>query len=160
MKADVTVRPERLDIRACKRPYIALGLVFGLLLYLGVWQATVPGGDWRITLLTGAAFFLTMSWVSTDRIRYSDGQLSYRTLFAGTRSVPLSDIESAATKVISWKGASTVALFIHLRREKAQRPIRIKISFYSKEDLGRLFDLLGPKFKGSRRIGVYTDQTA
>jgi hypothetical protein len=160
MNADATVRPDQLDMRACKRPYIVLGLIFGFLLAFGIWQTTVPGGDWRITLLTGAAFILTMLWVGTDRIQYSNGQLSYRTLFAGTRSVSLSDIESAETKVISRAKGSTMVLFIHLRKEKAQKPLRIKIPWYSKEDLGRLFDLLGPGLKGPRRIGIYTDETA
>ena len=35
----------------------------------------------------------------------------------------------------------------------------IKIKLFSKEDVGRLFDLLGPKFKSSRQIGIYTDES-
>ena len=152
--------PERLDARACTRPYIIFGLIFGFLFAFGIWQVSVPGGDWRIALLTGAAFLLTMLWVGAIRIQYSDGQLSYRTLFTGTRSVPLGDIESAETKLISTSKGSYRLLLIHIRPEKTQRPISIKISLFSKEDVGRLFDLLGPKFKGPRGIGVYTDESA
>src|SRR6266481_5394706 len=100
---------------------------------MGIWQMTVPGGDWRLTLLTGAAFFLTMLWIGTIRIRYSEGRLSYYTLFRGTQSVMLEDIESAETKLIG-TGKGSYRLL--------------------------LFDLLGPKLKGSRRIGVYTDESA
>ncbi len=121
---------------------------------------TVPGGDWRLTLLTGAAFFLTMLWIGTIRIRYSEGRLSYYTLFRGTQSVMLEDIESAETKLIGTGKGSYRLLLIYLRPEKRKKPIAMKIKPFSKEDVGRLFDLLGPKLKGSRRIGVYTDESA
>jgi hypothetical protein len=137
-----------------------LGGISSFFFILGIWQATVPGGDWRLALLTGAAFLLAMLWVRAIRIQYSDGQLSYHTLFAGTQSIPLSEIESAETKVISRGKGSSRILLIHLRGEKEQKPIAIRIKLFSKEDVGRLFDLLGPKFKGSRRIGIYTDESA
>ncbi|SRR6266404_1404292 len=152
--------PERLNARACASSYAILGSIFGFIFILTVWQATVPGGDWRLTLLAGAAFALTMLWVATIRIQYSDGALSYYTLFSGTRTIPLSEIESAETKVISRGKGSTIVLLIHLRGEKVQKPMIIKIKPFSKEDVGRLFDVLGPKFKGPRRVGVYTDETA
>jgi len=111
-------------------------------------------------LLAGTAFTVTMLWVATIRIQYSDGILSYYTLFSGTRIIPLSEIESAETKVISNGKGSTIVLLIHLRGESVQKPVVVKIKPFSKEDVGRLFDVLGPKFKGPRRIGVYTDETA
>jgi len=40
-----------------------------------------------------------------------------------------------------------------------QKAIRVNIKVFSREDLGRLFDLLGSKFQGPRRIGVYTDES-
>jgi hypothetical protein len=137
-----------------------LGAIFGFIFVLGIWQATLLGGDWRLTLLTGVAFFLSMLWVGTIRIQYSEGKLSYRTLFSGTRSVLLVDIESAETKVIETSKGAYRLLVIYLRPEKAQKPIAINIKLLSKEDVGRLFDILGPKFKGSRRIGIYSDESA
>src|SRR5437879_10055589 len=112
MKADMAATPERLDARACKSSYVVLGVIFGFLFVMGIWQATVPGGDWRLTLLTGTAFFLTMLWVGTIRIQYSEGRLSYRTLFTGTRSVLLGDIESVETKLIGTSKGSNRLLFI------------------------------------------------
>jgi hypothetical protein len=152
--------PERLNARACASSYVILGSIFGFIFILAIWQATVPGGDWRLALLAGVAFTLAMLWVATIRIQYSDGALSYYTLFSGTRIIPLSEIESAETKVISRGRGSTMVLLIHLRGGKVQKPMVIKIKPFSKEDVGRLFDVLGPKFKGPRRIGVYTDETA
>lgn len=100
-----------------------------------------------------------MLWVGTIRIQYSNGQLSYHTLFTGTRSIPLSEIESAETKVVSSGKGSTMILLIHRRGEESQKPMAIKIKLFSKEDEGRLFDLLGPKLKSSRQIGIYTDES-
>jgi hypothetical protein len=101
-----------------------------------------------------------MLWVGTIRIQYSEGELSYRTLFSGTRSVLLVDIESAETKVIGTSKGAYRLLVIYLRPEKAQKPMAMNIKLLSKEDVGRLFDILGPKFKGSRRIGIYSDESA
>ena len=152
--------PETLDARACASSYAILGSIFGLIFVTSIVLATIPGGDWRLPLLTGVVFALTMLWVATIRIQYSDGVLSYYTLFSGRQTVPLSEIDSAETKVISAGKGSTIVLLIHLRGEKAQKPMAIKIKLFSKEDVGQLFDVLGPKFKGPRRIGVYTDETA
>jgi hypothetical protein len=159
MKRDIATTQERLDARACASSYVGLGMIFGFIFILAIWQATVSGGDWRFALVAGAAFLLTMLWVGTIRIQYSDGLLSYHTLFTGTRSIPLSEIESAETKVISSGKGSSIILMIHPRGEKEQKPMAIKIKLFSKEDVGRLFDLLGSKFKGSRRIGIYTDES-
>lgn len=160
MVNDMEPTPKRLDARACASSYAILGSIFGLIFIASIVLATVPGGDWKLALLTGAVFVLTMLWVATIRIQYSDGVLSYYTLFSGKRTVPLSEIDSAETKVISTGKGSTIVLLVHLQGEKAQKPLAIKIKLFSKEDVGRLFDLLGPKFKGSRRIGVYTNETA
>src|SRR5690349_12156970 len=123
---------ERLDARACVSSYVILGSIFGFIFILAMWQATVPGGDWRLTLLAGAAFTLIMLWVATIRIQYSNGELSYFTLFTGTRTVSISEIDSAETKVLSWAKGSTIVLLLHLRGEKAQKPLLIKIKPFSK----------------------------
>jgi hypothetical protein len=64
--------PQRLDARACASSYAILGSIFGFIFILAIWQVTGPGGDWRITLLAGAALIVTMLWVATIRIQYSD----------------------------------------------------------------------------------------
>jgi hypothetical protein len=38
-------------------------------------------------------------------------------------------------------------------------PPPINMGAFSREDLGRLFNLLSPVFKGPRNIGIYTDET-
>ena len=72
----------------------------------------------------------------------------------------LEDIQSAETKLIGTSKGSCRLLLIYVRPEKTQKTIAINIKLFSKKDLGRLFDLLGPKFKGPRRIGIYSDESA
>jgi hypothetical protein len=38
-------------------------------------------------------------------------------------------------------------------------PPPIDMGAFSREDLGRLFNLLSPVFKDPRNIGIYTDET-
>jgi hypothetical protein len=150
---------DRLDARACVSSYVILGTIFGFIFIFAVWQATVPGGDWRLTLLAGEAFALTMLWVATMRIQYSNGELWDFTPFTGKRTVSSSETDSAETKLLSWGRGSTIVLLLHRRGEKAQEPLLIKIRFSSKEDVGRLFNVLAPELKGSCRIGINTDET-
>jgi hypothetical protein len=42
---------------------------------------------------------------------------------------------------------------------REDRPIRINMKVFSREDLRRVFDFLGPKLKSSRRIGLVSDDT-
>src|SRR4029077_16338355 len=47
VKAAMAETPQRLDVRACTSAYVVLGVIFGFIFVFGIWQATVPGGDWR-----------------------------------------------------------------------------------------------------------------
>src|SRR5690349_2828693 len=100
---------------------------------------------------------LAVIWLRSIRLRVVDGELCYRTLL-GTRRINLLDIEKAETRLIRTGKGSYRALVIYPREDKMQKPMRVNIKVFSREDLARLFDLLGPKFEGSRRIGVYSDE--
>ena len=80
--------------------------------------------------------------------------------FLWTRSIGLADIEKAETRLFGASKGQYRALVIYPRAEKMQKPMRIPVGAFSRGDRGRLFDLLGPKFQGSRRIGVHTDESA
>jgi hypothetical protein len=160
MRTELAAISERLDARASPAAYMAMGGLSVFFFIFGIWQATLPRGDWKITLVMSVAATLILLWVGTMRIQISAGQLSYRTLFTGTQSILLSDIESAETKVISYAKGSTMVLVLNLHERSAHKPMIIKIKMFSKEDVGRLFDLLGPKLKSARRVGIYSDESA
>lgn len=100
---------------------------------------------------------LVVLWLRSIRLRVANGELCYRTLF-WTRRINLSDIEKAETRLFGTSKGKYRALVIYPRAEKAQKPMRVNIKVFSREDLGRLFDLLSPKFQGPRRIAVYSDE--
>ena len=92
------------------------------------------------------------------RLRIADGELSYQTIF-GIRSIRLADIEKAENQLIGTAKGRHRALVIYPLSETHQKPIRINIANFSREDLRKLFELLSPVFKGPRNIGIYTDET-
>jgi hypothetical protein len=95
-------------------------------------------------------------WVSAFRIDVSNGVLVYRSLFRGSRSLPLAAISRAQMAV------TPAALFgpffrltIYPSAELHAKPIVINMKVFRREDLDRLVDILGPKFKGRRRYSVF-----
>ena len=153
-------RINELDARADRSGYLAIGGIFFALTLFGLYVAIrTPAHDWNFVYVPVGMLVLVLLWLRSIRLRVAAGELSYRTLF-GTRRINLLDIEKAETSLIRTSKGAHRALIIYPRAEKMQKPMRVNIKVFSREDLGRLFDLLGPKFQGSRRIGVYSDEQA
>ena len=149
-----------LDARADWSGYLALGGIFFALTLFGLYVAIrTPAHDWNFVYIPAGMLALVLLWLRSIRLRVANGELCYRTLF-WTRKINLSDIEKAETHLISTGKGRYRALIIYPRTEKMQKPMRVNIKVFSRENLGRLFDLLGPKFQGPRRIGVHTDESA
>ncbi len=146
MKHEQTVLPGRLDARACASTYVIFCGIFAFLFAMGIRAGIGTGRDRRITLATAAAFLLSIVWVWAFRLVIADGVISYRSLFGRTRSISLTDVEKAATE-----------LNLRSRFRPPMQLINMKV--FSREDLGRVFDFLGPKLKSSRRIGVVSNDS-
>jgi hypothetical protein len=155
-----TAQKSALDASACLRSYLTLGTMWAVVALGGFFVAMKPPHNWEFVYIPGGVGIGFMLWLRAFRLKIADGELSYRTLFFGNRSIGLADIEKAETQVIGTSKGEYRVLLIYPRAGNLQKPIRVNIKVFSKEDLGRLFDLLGPKFKSSRRIGVYTDESA
>lgn len=89
---------------------------------------------------------LVVLWLRSIRLRVTNGELCYSTLLC-TRRINLLDIEKAETSLIRTGKGACRALIIYPRIEKMQKPMRINIKVFSREDLGRLFDFLVPNSK-------------
>ena len=147
-----------LDARADRSGYLVLGGIFFALTLFGLYVAIrTPAHDWNFVYVPAGMLALVVLWLRSIRLRVADGELCYRTLF-WTRRINLSDIEKAETRLLRTGKGPYRVLLIYPRAEKLQKPMRVNIKVFSREDLGRLFDLLGPKFQGPRRIGVYRDE--
>jgi hypothetical protein len=147
------------DARASLRSYLTLGTIFLLLTLFGLLVAIkTPAHDWNFVYIPAAIGLGVVLWLRTIRLTIADGELSYHTLF-GIRSIRISDIEKAETQLIGTSKGQYRALVVHPYPASTRKPMRVHIGAFSREDLGRLFDLLSPKFKGPRNIGVYTDES-
>lgn len=150
--------PKRLDARACASTYVMICGVFGFLFAMGIVAGLGPRGDGRITIATAATFILSILWVWAFRLVIADEVISYRSLFGGTRSISLADIEKAATELNLRSGLRPPMQLI-VYPANGERPIRINMKVFSRDDLGQVFDFLGPKLKSSRRISLFSDES-
>ena len=91
-------------------------------------------------------------WISRFRLEISSSTLSYRTLFGGSRSLPISSIESAD---LSAGPGPPFAPFVRLTLypfvNSGARPIVINAKVFSRGDIDQVIEILGPKFKGAWR---------
>ena len=148
-----------LDARADWSGYVVFGGIFFLLVLFGLYVAIkAPAHDWNFVYVPVGILAFVVLWLRSIRLRIAGGELSYRTMF-GTRRINLSDIEKAEMRLFRTGKGPYRALVIYPRTEKMQKPMRVNTKVFSRQDLGRLFDLFGPKFQGPRRIGAFTDET-
>jgi hypothetical protein len=160
MKQEETVPPNRLDARACTSTYVIFCGMFGFLFALGILIGIRPGGDPTVTLASAAAFILSILWVRAFHLVIADGVISYRSLFGRTRSISATNIGKAATELNLRSGfRPPMQLIIYPMNANEDRPIRINMKVFSREDLARVFDFLGPKLKSSRRISLVSDDS-
>lgn len=139
-------------IRASWRPYVVFTLLLAPLLMIWLVAGFVRSFRdlWQPLGIIGAALVLVLLWLGRFQIILTDDTLSYRTLFCGTRSIPLSDIERAEIEA----GWSTywdqfrpmVRLTITPHAFSENRPLYINVKVFSHQDIKRVLDFLGPRF--------------
>ena len=94
-------------------------------------------------------------WLRFFAIAIEKDVLTYRTLFTGNRSIHVSEIESARIETdFGRKFGAPQQLVIYPAREAASKPIRINTKVFSRDDLRVVFDWLGTKLLGKRRVGI------
>lgn len=139
-------------IRASWRPYVVFTLLFAPLLML--WLVVCFGRSfwvaWQPLGIIGGGLALVWLWLGRFQIVLSDDILSYRTLFGGTRSIPLSEIERAEIEA-GWstywdRFRPMVRLAIIPHASSENRPLDINVKVFCRQDIDRVLDFLGPKF--------------
>ena len=91
-------RPDKpLHLRACRSTYVLMMGLAGLPVWMGPFIFRAPGAPPFIALgvvMLGVAFL----WVHAFEVLLTSDSISYRTLWRGTRTFRLSDIERAAVE--------------------------------------------------------------
>lgn len=132
-------------ISVCVLPIAIIGVV-----------AAVRSSYWQSLYLAAAGTACLVFWLSRFRLTLAGNILSYRSL-TGTRSMALDEIDRARIETIS-KGRGSYQQLSIYSRDPQQPVMRINIKIFSRDDLRRLFDALGPRLKSPREIGIYVKE--
>lgn len=89
-----------ITVRAAPTTYIVTGCVFGPLLLLYVFLAITKGigSAWWIVLLLAAVLSFAWLWTAFFRVSFRENVVTFRSLFRGTRSMPISMIKDIRTE--------------------------------------------------------------
>src|SRR6266700_740936 len=104
------------DARACVRSYLTLGSIFLLLALFGLFVAIkAPTPDWNFVYIPTAIGLGVVLWLRTIR---------------------LTIVEKVETQLIGTSKGQYRALMVYPYPEKMQKPMRVNIGAFSREDLG------------------------
>ena len=142
--------------RACASTYAIMvgtwALLFLVVLYSALRHAN---GAWPLVSVLGGVLLFTLCWVGSFRISIFGNSVSYRSLLAGTRTLRLTEIEKAEIKIATTeKFGPFYKLILWPESFTQKKSIVINMKIFSKADLKRVFDFLGPKLKTERRFSL------
>src|SRR5262249_23111682 len=143
--------PSQLRIGAPKATYVIFWIIGLIPVCVFVLAGLRTGNGWKEAAEFAVAPAFLVLWVSAFRVEVASGILSYRTLFRGARSLPLSEIQSAEIAIApDAPFGPFVQLRLHPHADSGLRPLAINAKVFSRADLNRLIDILGPTFKGPK----------
>jgi hypothetical protein len=130
---------EPLVIKACAFTYVAFGVMFGVPLLLGLAVSVTHPGSLRAVGLLVSVLALSWGWIGCFKLVVSNKFISYRTLFTGTRSFALSEIESCDLAIGAesyWdRFKPPIRLVIRPRQSTGKKPISVNLKVLSKSDV-------------------------
>ena len=135
-------------MKACASTYVVFGVIVGVPLVLSLAAALRNGSFWSAVALCLFALALSFVWIASFKIVIANGNISYRTLFTGTRSVALSEIERCDLEISSENAIKPpIRLVIRPRQSSGKKPISINLKVFSKPDVLLLMKVFGPHKK-------------
>ena len=127
--------------RACLSRYIVVTICVGLTPAIALAIALHgDGGAVWVTIAGFAALLFTYFWLFCFRLTLTPHSLTYRSLFAGERTVNVSDITSSD---LYWQQGAYGGRFM-LELMVGERRLRINYKVFSREAVHALFHLVGP----------------
>ena len=130
---------EPLVMKACAFTYVAFGVMFGAPLLLGLAVSVKHPSSLGPVGLLLSVLALSWVWIACFKLVVSNKFISYRTLFTGTRSFALSEIESCDVAIgdesCSDRFKPPIRLVIRPRPATGKRPISVNLKIFSKSDV-------------------------
>lgn len=140
---------DQLTARASLSTYLVFSSILAPLFVLVAIATIKSPQSWSVVVIVGLVAAGCGVWIRSFRLVVSDETLVYRSLFGGTRSIQLSEIGKAETKLAS---SDALGPFMQLRiipkHGLRRRPIVVNMKVFSRNDLRALFEILGPKMTG------------
>jgi len=137
---------------AAKSTFVVFGSVFGAALLMAIDSTIKAPRSWPALLIIASMFVGFMAWVSAFRLSLREGVVKYRSLFGGVRTILLSDIERAEYRYAPEAAFGPFAQLVLTPSPNAGRPVVINMKVFSRADLERLFEILGPKLITKRGV--------
>jgi len=141
---------EPLVIRACASTYVVFGVIFGVTLVPGL--ALIPKnppGLLGVVALNFLALALSFTWIASFKLVVANKFISYRTLFTGTRSLALSEIERCDLAIgyeRYWdRFKPPIRLVIQPQQSTGKKAISVNLKVLSKPDVLWLMKVLCPQ---------------
>ena len=140
---------EPLIIRASASTYVVFGLIWGVLLVPSLALLTQNAGYLSVVALSLLGLTLSFVWIASLKLVVANGFISYRTLFTGTRSFALSEIERSDLAVgyeTFWdRFKPPISLVIQPQQSTGKKPISLNLKVFSKPDVLWVMKVLGPQ---------------
>lgn len=142
--------------RACASTYALLVGIWVFPLFLAVYSAVKhANGALSMVAMLGCGLAVSLFWVGRFQISIDGSTISYRSLPGGTRKLALSEIEKAEISFDVTRRVGPVYKLILWPQPPPQKtPTVINMKVFSKADLHRVFDFLGPKLTSERRFAL------
>lgn len=127
-----------LIMKACASTYMVFGVMLGVPLVASLAVALRNRSSWSALAAIVIALTLTFVWIASFRIVIANNVISYRTLFTGTRSVALSEIERCYLETGYEHGENPmkppIRLVIRPRQSTGKKPISVNLKMLSRSD--------------------------
>jgi len=142
-----------LVLRASRGTYFVFSMMWCPLLPLGIAcvfkdpRAFWAKGIWVPVAIPLLVWVYCLLWIRSYKITLAQGLLSYKTLWGGTLSIPVSNIGEIT--MFAWSG-----LRIEARSGTNLKPIIINVPIFAKKNLAKLLDTLNVP-KNKRRYTIF-----
>lgn len=138
--------PEPLTIKAATSTYVTFGVIWGtlaLIAFIVSWKTSSSLAVFALLILVMVFCF---TWIAAFKLVLANGVLSYRTLFGGTRSIPLSEIERAEGAIgydkYSDRLKPPIRLVIQPSSSSRQKAIHVNLKVLRRQDVLRVIKAL------------------
>lgn len=133
-------------LRVSRTPYVVFGTIWGGLSIPSLIAARTEPSFLTLALITLGTCFGFFLWLSRYKLEIADGILTCRTLFTGSRSVPLNAVArlkaESGYKSSEDENKPFFRLVLEPRPGTPYEPISINLNVFKREDIERLKQLL------------------